>query len=120
MKVLIVESNEELGTLWERHLTREGFAVQRAADADSAVDLVAKGSFAVVILDLNLESGSPLAVADYVSYRQPSARIVFVTRRSFFTDGSIFSLSPSACAYLPAHTPPEDLTAIIEHYGQAS
>ena len=60
--------------------------------------------------------GSALAVADFASYRRPDARVLFVTNTSFFSDGSILSHSPNACAYVQSETPPEDLAAMVEHY----
>jgi len=64
-----------------------------------------------------LENGSALAVADYANYRQPDARVIFVTNTSFFSDGSIFAHSANARAFVPSGTPPEDLAAMVEHYG---
>jgi DNA-binding NtrC family response regulator len=71
----------------------------------------------IIILNLVLQDGSALAVADYASYRLPDARVIFVTNTSFFSDGSIFSLVPNACAFVRTGTPPADLAALVEHYG---
>ena len=72
-----------------------------------------------MILDLVLDEGSALAVSDFASYRQPLARVIFVTNTSFFSDGSIFRHCVNACAYMPSATPPEDLAAMVEHYARA-
>lgn len=72
--------------------------------------------FEIIVLDLVLEGGSALAVADFASYRRPDARVIFVTNTSFFSDGSIFAHSPNACAYVQSEAPPEDLAAMVEHY----
>ena len=71
----------------------------------------------ILILNLLLSDGSALAVADYASYRLPETRIIFVTNTTFFSDGSIFSFAPNACAFVQTATPPEDLAAMVEHYG---
>jgi hypothetical protein len=52
------------------------------------------------------------------SYRQPGAKVIFVTDTTFFSDGSIFRHIPNACAFIRAETPPDDLVAIVEHYGE--
>lgn len=117
MRALIVESTINLARLWQRHMERQGVHVEVAATADAAVDMIGRTSFAVIILDLVLGEGSALAVADYAQYRQPKAAIIFVTDTSFFSDGSIFSLIPNARAFVPTGTPPEDLVAMVEHYG---
>ncbi|KIN62330.1 Response regulator receiver protein [Sulfitobacter noctilucicola] len=115
--VMIVESHAELGTLWQRHLERLGMDVARVATQDAAIGLLSEKSFDIIVLDLILDEGSALAVADYADYRQPDARVVFVTNTSFFSDGSIFSHSANVRAFLPSTTPPDDLAAVVEHYG---
>ena len=116
MNVLIVESRAELGSLWQRHLERQGMAVARAATQEAAIKYIALHQVDIIILDLVIEDGAALAVADYANYRQPEARVIFVTNTSFFSDGSIFAHSANARAFLPSSTPPEDLVAMVEHY----
>lgn len=119
MNVLIVESSRHLAALWQRHLERMGARVSVAYTQEAAIALLQEQSFKVIVLDLVLETGSALAVADFASYRQPQTRVVFVTNTSFFSDGSIFQHCANACAYLPSATPPADLAAMIEHYALA-
>ena len=120
MKVLIVESDEALGELWARHLTRMGAETVRAISADAAMARLAQGPFDVIVLDLVLRQGSALAVSDYAQLRHPEAKVIFVTNTSFFSDGSIFSLASNACAFLRSGTNPEDLAAMVAHHGRAA
>lgn len=119
MNVLIVQSCPELAALWKRHLVRQGMSVLLARSEQEAMDVLGADAVDMIVLDLMLEEGrgSSLAVADFASYRHPDARVIFVTNNSFFSDGSIFRLSPNACAYLREGTPPEDLAAMVAHYG---
>ncbi len=117
MNVLIVESRHELSLLWERHLERQGYDVAKVSGQDDAVLHLAKKQADIIVLDLVLGQGSALAVADFASYRHPNTRVIFVTDTTFFSDGSIFNHAGNACAFLPAGTPPEDLTAMVAHYG---
>lgn len=116
MKVLIVESQRELGRIWQRHLERQGATVSLSVSQEEAIANLYSEDFDVIVLDLVLDQGSALAVADFASYRRPKARVVFVTNTSFFSDGSIFAHSPNACAFVQSGTPPEDLVAIVEHH----
>lgn len=116
MQVLIVEAESGLAGVWSRHLERLGCAVQVAATQEAAVAALQQRSVDVIVLDLTLADGSAFAVADFASYRRPAARVVFVTRSTFFSDGSIFSLVPNACGFFRIDTPPEDLAAIVRHY----
>jgi len=117
MRVLIVESDAWLGRLWQRQLEPFCAAVHLARDQDAAVAVLARDPVGVIVLDLDLEGGGALAVADYASYRRPAARVVFVTDTRVFSDGSIFQHMPNACAFLPVRSRPEDLAAVVEHYG---
>lgn len=117
MNVLIVESRPDLCALWAQHLCRQGHAVTEAHSQDDAVSYLASETADIIVLDLVLEEGSALAVADFASYRHPDARVIFVTGTSFFSDGSIFNHASNACAFLPTGTPPEDLAAMVTHYG---
>ncbi|WP_299968111.1 response regulator [uncultured Roseobacter sp.] len=117
MKVLIVESQKDLATLWQRHLERMGMTVSRAFGQVDAINHLSTYPTDIIIMDLVLNDGSALAVADYASYRLPEAKVIFVTNTSFFSDGSIFSHATNACAFVQSATPPEDLAAMVEHYG---
>jgi DNA-binding response OmpR family regulator len=116
MKVLIVESQAELGVLWQRHLERQGAEVTLAHSQSEAVQAIQDGAFEVMVLDLVLEHGSAFAVSDFASFWQPEVRVIFVTNTTFFSDGSIFAHSRNACAYMPSSTPASDLAAMVEHY----
>ena len=117
LRVLIVETNRPLGQLWQRHLERHGITVRLETDQAGAVMALSEQSYNVVILNLVLKGSSALAISDLASIRNPDTRVIFVTDTSFFSDGSVFSLCPNVCAYLQADTPPDDLTAMVEHYG---
>ncbi|MEM9579451.1 MAG: response regulator [Pseudomonadota bacterium] len=120
MDVLIVESQPDLGKLWKSCLQRQGMTVQLVPDQENAFEALRQAEFDIIILDLVLADGQALSIADYASYRRPTARVIFVTNTSFFSDGSIFQLSGNACAFVQSETPPEDLAAMVEHYARAS
>lgn len=118
MDVLIVEENAELGTLWQKHLERQGATVTLALSADAGMEHLRTEPTDMILADLDLPGSGAMAVADYAAYRRPDSKVVFVTASSFFADGSVFSNSPNACAFLPVRTPPEDLAAIVTHHGE--
>jgi DNA-binding NtrC family response regulator len=116
MDVLIVQSSPELGLIWQRHLLRCGMRVHVAEGQDDAIGILTRNHVDIIILDLVLQSGSALAIADFANYRCPHARVIFVTNTRFFSDGSIFAHAANACAFVQTSTPPEDLAAMVEHY----
>lgn len=119
MVVLIVANNPDLARIWSRHLQRLGNDVMVVHSQVEAANYMRVHSVDVIVLDLKLEKGSAIAIADYASYRWPEARVVFVSNSTFFSDGSIFNHIPNAAAMVPEQTPPNDLAAIVEYHGRA-
>jgi DNA-binding response OmpR family regulator len=119
MNILIVEDQQKLGAMWKLHMERQGMAVTLVQDQDAAIDHLTEHAPDIIILDLILEGGDALSVSDFASYRHPSARVIFVTNTTFFSDGSIFAHAQNACAFVQSQTPPEDLTAMAQHYAMA-
>lgn len=119
-EVLIVESNETLGQLWLNHLSRHGMTVRLVGTQREAEAELRARRFDVMILNLVLRASSAFVIADLAHETNPDTRVIFVTNTSFFSDGSIFALCPNACAHLQADTPPEDLAAMVEHFGRSS
>jgi len=120
MVVLIVANNPDLARIWSRHLVRLGNEVTVVHSQADAAECMRLYTVDVIVLDLNLERGSAIAIADYASYRRPEARVVFVSNSTFFSDGSIFNHIPNAAAMVPEETPPNDLAAIVEYHARAS
>lgn len=116
-RVLIVESVAELAGVWQGHLERQGMSVTNVAGQEKAIEHLSENETDILILDLVIEEGCALAISDYANYRQPDARVIFVTNTSFFSDGSIFAHSANARAFVQSNTPPEDLAAMVAHYG---
>ncbi|MEH6829883.1 response regulator [Sulfitobacter sp.] len=116
-RVLIVESVPELAEVWQRHLVRQGMQVTSVDGQEKAIAHLSENEIDIIILDLVIEEGCALAVSDYANYRLPDARVIFVTNTSFFSDGSIFAHSANARAFVQSGTPPEDLAAMVAHYG---
>jgi DNA-binding response OmpR family regulator len=119
MKVLIVESNRDLGYMWQRHLDRKGYDVSLVDGQDNAIEFLCETEVSIIILDVMLNDGSAFAVSDFANYRYPNAKVIFVTNTTFFSDGSIFQHASNACGFLQAASPPDDLAAMVEHYGGA-
>lgn len=118
VKALIVENNEDLGALWAKALGRMDVEALVATSAEAAIAHLQTARPDVILADLDLPDAGALAVADYAAYRHPDLCVIFVTASRFFSDGSIFGHAANACAFLPAHTAPDDLAAVVEFHGK--
>lgn len=116
MRVLIAEKQASLADVWQRHLERGGADVSVVHDAERAVRVLNHEAVDVLVINLSLEEGTALSIADYAAYRRPKAKVVFVTSKTFFSDGSIFRHATNVAVMLPEDTPPQDLAAVVEHY----
>ncbi len=117
MRLLIVEQNADLAGIWMGFLEREGLACTHVASAADAYAALRSSAFDALVLDMELPEGAAFAVADFASYRNPDIPIIAVSARDFFSDGAIFQLVPNARAMLREPLRPEDMAAMVRHYG---
>ncbi|MCK0141001.1 response regulator [Aliiroseovarius sp. F20344] len=120
MRTLIIEDKPDLAKIWTAHLVRQGMHVSHAATKPCAMTLLSEQEFDVILLDADIDGGRPFALADYIAYRLPKARIVFVTGTSFFSDVSVFSLASNAHACVPADSKPADIVSLVDYHARAA
>lgn len=120
MRVLIVESNEALASIWASHLRRLGCTVTHLPTQDAAMTHLIFNRPDAIVLNVVLDGGGALALADFASYRHPDVPVVFVTSTTFFSDGSIFQHAANARAFIEVGTPPADIATIVSHFGGRS
>ncbi|MFN6960616.1 MAG: response regulator transcription factor [Rhodocyclaceae bacterium] len=77
--VLVIDDDITFNAVLVRALTRRGYAVQSATDAESALDLARQAPPAAVVLDLNLGSCSGLQLIRPLLEIAPDCRIVVLT-----------------------------------------
>ena len=118
--ILIVASNRDLSRIWAKHIERQNHVVEIVDSQAEAVRFLSENMPKVVVLDVMLQNGSAIAVADFASYRNADTRIVFVTRSTFFSDGSLFQHIPNTAAIVPEATSPGDLAEIVSYHRTAS
>ena len=118
MRILVVDGDTELGELWCKYLERHGGEARLCTSEKSAIAALRFEVFDVLVLDLVIPDTSVLAISDFATYRNPDVAIIVVTASSFFSDGSIFELIPNARGYLHTPVQPDDLAALVEHYGR--
>jgi DNA-binding response OmpR family regulator len=53
-KILIIEDEKALGLLYKEELTKEGYAVTTSNDADTALEILKKKKFDLIITDIRM------------------------------------------------------------------
>lgn len=77
--ILVVDDDETFNTVLKRALTRRGFTVDSAGDAEAALAQARRRPPEAVVLDLNLGSASGLSLIRPLLDISPSCRIVVLT-----------------------------------------
>ncbi|MGI1661076.1 response regulator [Palleronia sp. KMU-117] len=119
MKVLVVEDEDILRSLWVEVFEGAGHVVHAAADATGARLLLMGGSYDVVVLDLHLGEESGLSVATLATYANPDCKVVMITGSGLFAKGELFEIAPSVAAVLRKPVGIDELLAISEHNAMA-
>lgn len=78
-KILLVEDDEAIISNLTEFLKSEGFDVKAACDQESALKLVGKESFDLVLLDVSLSRGSGFAVCSAIKKSGRPLPIIFLT-----------------------------------------
>jgi len=78
-RVLVVDDDEEILALLDEILSKEGYQVQTAADADSALRLVAQMEPDLVITDIQMPGMDGMALLSELRTRAPHAFVILAT-----------------------------------------
>lgn len=104
-RILVVDDEPDLRTLYELTLLREGYRVDAAETLADARDLLALSRYDVIITDMRLPDGMGLEIIQYVRQLQRGERCVVITAYGS-ADNAVESLKAGAFDYL---TKPVDL-----------
>ena len=73
-KILVVDDEPDLRTLYEITLQRCGYAVCSAGDLEQARDLLQRKRFAVLVTDMRLPDGQGLELIEWLQQNQRAER----------------------------------------------
>ena len=104
-RILVVDDEPDLRTLYELTLLREGYRVETAQDVASGLQHLKERHFDVVITDMRLPDGLGLALVEYITKQQRSEHCIVITAYGS-AENAVESLKAGAFDYL---TKPVDL-----------
>lgn len=114
MKILVVEDDPNLGTLWGDVLERAGHSMQLVDTEPAALDYLQKKPFDLVVLDLCMNGSKALGVATLATYRNPRCKVVLVSGSAEYSRKALFAMSPAVAATLRKPVDIEDLVDVCE------
>ena len=113
-RLLIVDDDEMFCHVLSRALTRRGFEVMVAHDADQALNIAAQFMPTMATLDLKLEHSSGLKLLPELLSAVPSCRIVVLTGYSSIAT-AVEAIKLGAINYLCKPADADDVMAAFEH-----
>jgi two-component system, NtrC family, response regulator PilR len=114
-KILVVDDEPDLRTLYEFSLVREGYVVHTAESVEQALEALRSRRFDAVISDMRLQDGLGLDVLRFLSQAQRSERCVVITAYGS-AENAVEALKAGAFDYL---TKPVDLKQFRSVVAQA-
>jgi two-component system, NtrC family, response regulator PilR len=115
LKVLVIDDEPDLRTLYEFSLVREGYVVHTADGVEQALDALRLGRYDAVITDMRLQDGLGLDVLRFLTQSQRSERCIVITAYGS-AENAVEALKSGAFDYL---TKPVDLKQFRSAVAQA-
>jgi DNA-binding response OmpR family regulator len=116
--ILVVDDDPQIRNFLTTYLKREGYDIETAESARSAIDLLKAGEYDVVITDKNMTDNSGdteagMLVLKYVKEHIPSAEVIMIT--GFATiETAIEAMKMGAFDYIMKPVPMDELCDKIE------
>ena len=79
IQILYVDDEQNLRHLVKEQLSAEGYAVETADDGDTAIDMIKKHEYDVVLLDIRMPRVSGLDVLKYIRAQKLHSRVLMLT-----------------------------------------
>ena len=111
-RILVVDDEPDLRTLYELTLLRQGFLVETAEDLASALDCLDRHRFDVVITDVRLPDGLGIDILRHLKTRHRSERSVVITAHGS-AENAVESLKAGAFDYLTKPVELQQFRAVV-------
>lgn len=98
-RLLVIDDEPDLRTLYELTLQRAGYQVQTAADVQQALDLLQQNRYDAIITDMRLPDGLGLELVQWLQTQQRPERSIVITAYGS-ADNAVRALKAGAFDYL--------------------
>ena len=78
-RILIVDDEQDLRSIFKRFLDVEGYACETRGSAEEALDLLAGGNFSLVITDINMPGMSGIDLLREIRSRYPEVAVLVIS-----------------------------------------
>jgi DNA-binding response OmpR family regulator len=116
ISILYVDDDDSLRMLVKNQLSSEGFTVEVADDGDTAIDVLKRKKFDVILLDVRMPRVNGIEVLKHVRDNKFASRVIMLTAVDDLTV-AIESVKQGAVDYL---TKPYDLNTLLTAINRVS
>jgi len=88
VKVLFVDDDAALRKIVKSQLTGMGYRVDEADDGQTAIEMLQKDSYALMLLDINMPTKSGIDVLKFLKEKKLQCRVIMLTGRVGFSIAS--------------------------------
>ena len=114
MRILVVEDDTDISTLISFHLRSNGFESDSAYTGREAIEMIDKGGYALILLDILLPEVSGLEVLEYIRTKATDSRIPVIVTSAMSEESDIIkALELGADDYVTKPFSPKILLARI-------
>jgi DNA-binding NtrC family response regulator len=85
-RILVVDDEGSIRTLYSQELSEEGYEVETAGTAMEAVEKLESGSYDLVVLDIKLKNESGLDLLQKIVKERHEMPVILCTAFSFYKD----------------------------------
>lgn len=114
-KVLIIDDEDEVRSLLDDLLNREGYLSKPCASGEAAIDILKKDKFDVVLLDIKLSGSSGLEVLKNIREHHKEIPVVMITGFGYDEDLIAKSKQLGCCGYIGKNMPVAQILATFKH-----
>lgn len=86
MRILIVEDEEDLNRILQKHLKKEGYSVDGAFDGEEAMDYLAVGDYDLIIADIMMPKKDGFSLIQDIRKQGKMTPVLFLTARDAVED----------------------------------
>lgn len=112
--ILLVEDDDELRVLLRTVLHNHGYSVSEARDCHTALDMLHRRNFDVVLLDITLPDGNGFRVAEAVRENHLTSKVIVITGKGRL-ENALRSATFGVYDYISKPFNPQYLLRSIEH-----
>ena len=109
-KILIVDNDPHTCEGLQVLLSNQGYETQACNNGKEAIELLAKDSFDLVLLDIEMPDITGFHIMDYINIQKPKPLVIVITGHATVAS-AVESLRKGACDYL---TKPYDFIQLID------